>query len=282
MAFSSMALPVHEIVNTRFGSKGRTTPDGKTLSEKLAHFGFRIAQIAKRQRALGDLYTGRHFTFSQTLCTEFTLLHHALRPGRKIIIRFFQMRTRVHEVETPGTVRAASHAVTAADTAVKIHHDDAIFTLERSLGRANPNTRRIVAMVTQGQRGLGTGFRLVLMEIFKKKMIHVGFPDPFDILIPWDIRDIVNAVTGVHNVFHHFLVQLGCVDDHGPAGCLEGVGAGMHRVTRSKKQPFAGRCAAGSQKLRRRADTPSQYSHGGNLQEISTQSFHFFSPFGST
>ena len=70
----------------------------ETFSQQLAHFRFRIGQIAERDGPFGHFHTRGQLVFSQTFRTELAFFHHALGPRGKIKINTGQMRPGVLKV----------------------------------------------------------------------------------------------------------------------------------------------------------------------------------------
>ena len=145
------------------------------------------------------LNTRRHLTCCDPFVAKIAFLNHAPHSRREFGRDLLDKRARIAPVKTAGSIRTGSHAISAADTAVPIHHDDPIrFSFPGRSGRTDADTRRIIAMIAQQQRwpaALRIGLEFV--DLFRKRVLERVLPDPFHLLLAVsEIRDVVGPMAG--------------------------------------------------------------------------------------
>ncbi len=207
-------------------------------------------------------FTGSHFRSQlQHLGTERALLNHTPFTCRERGIELppflFELDTRVEPVKAPGAVGAGSHTEPAADTAVPVHHGDAIArVLERSLGGADPHARRVFAVVTQQQV-------LPLLQFFADQLVVLGRervlimlpPDPLDLILDalesWHVMKLVAGIDAAVKLRMRF--ETPGVDDHAPAEVglegdflVSGLGTLVGDELRSRVRAAKAKCGNGA------------------------------------
>lgn len=72
-------------------------------------------------------------------------------------------------------------------------------------------------MVAQSQGRLGTVFRLILVVVVQKEVLHGGFPDPLEFLLSFNFGHVMSGVAYGGDSGHNLFGQFGSINDHGPA-----------------------------------------------------------------
>ena len=96
-----------------------------------------------------------HPAHGKEILTEVAFFHYpALSRGVPGIDPLYK-GSWITEVEAPGAIWACGHTEATAYAAMVVYHDDPVFgPLKSSLGRACPDTGRVIAVVAQEQKPL--------------------------------------------------------------------------------------------------------------------------------
>jgi hypothetical protein len=133
------------------------------------------------------------------------------------------MFPRVNPIKAAGPVWAGGHAETASDTPVKVHEYKAVLALESGPGRADPDARRVIAMIAQDHERLFFYlFRQMLIILGRKSVFILFGPDPLNLVLRFrDVGYIVPLVAG-GNTICAILGAFFYVNNHGPTRSPEG------------------------------------------------------------
>ena len=161
-----------------------------------------IIQVTKNHgaRVAGRFYTGRLQPFCKSIHTEITFFYNTSHTGGKFLVMrgLVYKRPRIAPVKTSHTVRAGSHAETAADASMVIHGNDAVFSFKRSLGRTSSDAWGVVTMVAEHQKvGIVQMLVLLIMAFIRKSLFKRHFKDPLDLVfLVTEIRHIMDCMAG--------------------------------------------------------------------------------------
>jgi hypothetical protein len=132
------------------GSQFGPTPDGLAATNEGTDFRFGLRDISKEKGLIpASRYTGRRQIFGEAFLAEIAFLHDPVGTGGVCWIDPLDKGAGIFEVHAPGPVWAGGDAEPTSDAPVIVHHDYAVNALERSLRRAHPDARRIVAVVAR-------------------------------------------------------------------------------------------------------------------------------------
>jgi len=149
------------------------------LAKERPNLGVRIFQIpeSKGFLFLARFYAGRDLSHGEPFKAEGALLHNASGPGWIFRVLLLDEGPWVSPVEAPGAKGTSCHAIPTPDATMVVHHHDTVGPLKGGLHRANPHTRRIIAMVAEGHE------RLVLchlMNVFLYVLIGLSWKGFFE------------------------------------------------------------------------------------------------------
>ena len=117
---------------------------------------------------------------------------------------------RISPVKTPGPKGTGSHAESATDTAVHVHHDNPVFSLECGLCGAYPAARGVRTVIAHQEKiRMFEMVTDVLMVLTRKGMMIIFFPKPLDLFlrVP-EIGDIVLFMAGLYAFVHEGIIHL--------------------------------------------------------------------------
>lgn len=187
------------------GAKGWVAQNGMIFPQQFSDLGIGVIEIAKDQcLALTTcLDTGWKFANFDAANAEVAFFNDAAHSPWFVRVQVADIRRGFSIVETAHSIGTGGHAEPATDAAVIIHDHNTILVAEGSLGRTNPDTGWVVAMVAEDWQFLFFGGLVsVQVGVFMKSVFVSCHPNPLDFVFGiGDIRYVVIGMAGLNNFF---------------------------------------------------------------------------------